>query len=431
MSRDVEAGNHTDLRSDYSSASQCQNFKNRNLDILLSATPRNRSRIVSSLAASQRAELLRHMAPDDVADLLQISEAGIREQILDSLDEERREDVTALLPYDAETAGGLMTPRYASLNFSATVEEAIESLREQALRNTETVYDVYVFDDSSSLVGVTGLRELLIAPSASPIREIMNRDFVTTSLGEDQELVARKIAEYDLNSIPVLDEGGTMRGIVTVDDVVDVIKWEDTEDIHKIGGAEALPFSYSESPFLSVVSSRATWLVLLFIGALLTTSTVAHYQDSLSSMIVLTAFIPLIISSGGNAGTQATTLIIRSMALGELQLEDWLRVIVREATVGLCLGLILSLLGLARILGWEVAFGAYGDTVIPLTISISVSIFIVVLWGTICGASLPFILQALKKDPAGASAPMVTTILDITGLFLYLHISTTVLGLAK
>ena len=256
----------------------------------------------------------------------------------------------------------------------------------------------------------------------------METDLVTTSEETDQETVSRLLTRYDLVALPVLDAEGRMKGIVTFDDIVDVVEEEATEDIQKMGGSEALDAPYMQVSMVQMIKKRAGWLAALFLGELLTATAMGHYEHEIARAVVLAVFIPLIISSGGNSGSQATTLIIRALALSEVRVRDWFRVIRRELVAGLSLGAILGAIGFARVMVWQVAFKSYGDHAVLIGLTVAFSLVGVVLWGTLTGSSLPFLFRRLGFDPASASAPFVATLVDVTGLIIYFSVASLLLS---
>lgn len=330
-----------------------------------------------------------------------------------------RRELTALLAYAEDAAGGLMNPRFARIRADMSVEEAIRYIRRQAREEIETISYAYVLDAGQRLVGVVSFRELLVASADKPIRDVMTHDVVSVPERMDQEQVSRVMAQTDLVALPVVDAENRMKGIVTIDDVIDVVREEATEDIHKLGGQEALEAPYLQTPLRAMLRKRAVWLAVLFVGEMLTASAMAHYQTELAHAVILALFVPLIISSGGNSGSQATTLIIRAMALGELRPRDWWRILRREVLAGLGLGLILGMLGLFRVILWETVFHTYGSHYVLVGVTVGFSLVAVVMWGTITGSMLPFLLRACRLDPASASAPLVATVVDVSGLAIY------------
>ena len=375
--------------------------------------------LVQVMREGERRLWMRLLAPDDAADVIQSATEDIRPELLAALEPQTRKEVAALMAYAEDEAGGLMSPRFARLRPDMTVDEALSYLRKQAQAKLETIYQAYVLDSAQHLEGVVSFRELFASPGSKKIEDVMETDLVTVLEDLDQEEVARLFAKHGLSAVPVVDGDGRMKGIVTVDDVVDVVEEEATEDIQKLGGMEALDTPYLQTPFLSMVKKRAGWLAALFLGEMLTASAMGHYQDEVAKAVVLSLFVPLIISSGGNSGSQATTLVIRAMALGEIQIKDWWRIVRREVAAGLTLGLILSVIGAARILVWQALFHTYGEHYLPIAATVSVSLIGVVSWGTLSGAMLPFIIRRLGFDPASASAPFVATLVDVLGLIIY------------
>jgi magnesium transporter len=320
-----------------------------------------------------------------------------------------------------------MNPRYARVRPDVTVDEAISYVRKQAREVTEGVYYVYVIDADQTLLGVVSFRDLFSATPGKTVRDIMTVDVVKARDDMDQEELSRLFAEHDLQAIPVVDAEGHIKGIVTVDDIVDVLQEEATEDIQKIGGTRALEAPYLEVGFREMLSKRVVWLAVLFVGELLTATAMGRFEDEIAKAVVLSVFIPLIISSGGNSGSQASTLVIRAMALGEVTLADWWRVFARELSQGLGMGAILGGIGFARVMLWEVLFHTYGSHALALGVTIGFSVLGVVLWGTLSGSMLPFVLRRIGLDPASASAPFVATLVDVTGIVIYFTIASLVL----
>ena len=396
-------------------------------DFFLDLSARDQYELVFAMPGEQRRSWMRLLPPDDAADLVQEAEEDEREALLALLDEQTRREVMALLAYAEDDAGGLMNPRYAQVRADVSVDEAIAYLRKQVREKLEHVYYVYVNDADRRLVGVVSLRELFAAASGRTVREVMNTDIVTARPDMDQEELGRLFAEHDLQSIPVVDADGRMQGIVTVDDIVDVLQEEATEDIQKIGGTEALDAPYLEVGLPQMVQKRVIWLSALFLSEMLTTTAMSRFESEISRAVVLAVFIPLIISSGGNSGSQATTLVIRAMALGEVKLGDWWRVVHRELTTGLAMGAILGLIGFARIEIWQMLFHTYGPEHLRVAFTIGFAVVGVVTWGTIAGSMLPFVLKRVGLDPASASAPFVATLVDVTGIVIYFSIASQIL----
>src|SRR5215475_2952434 len=317
--------------------------------------------LLLELPAVERRGWMRLLAPDDAADAVQAATASERDSLLALLDESTRHEVIALLAYAEDEAGGLMSPRFARVRPEMTADEAIRYLHKQARERVETIYYVYVLDAQQRLVGVVSFRELFEASGTMKVRNLMHTDVVTASEQMDQEDVGLLFAKHSFLAIPVVDADGHMKGVVTVDDIVDVVQEEATEDIQKIGGMEALDEPYLDIGLFRMIRKRAGWLSALFMGEMLTATAMGRFQDEIARAVVLALFVPLIISSGGNSGSQASTLVVRALALGELRLRDWWRVIRRELSAGLALGGILASLGFTRILLWQTLFhGMYG-----------------------------------------------------------------------
>jgi magnesium transporter len=394
----------------------------------LSLDTRAQAELLSVLPGNERQLWMRQLPPDDAADVCQAVAAETREPLLRLLDEPTRREVSALLAYAEDEAGGLMSPRYVRLRAEMSVDEAIKYLRRAAReRSAETIYYIYVLDAEQRLIGVVSFRDLFAAPPERTVREVMRKDVVSVRDDLDQEAVANVMARSNLMAVPVVDAEGRIQGIVTVDDIVDVVREEATEDIQKIGGTEALDAPYLEVGVLELVRKRAVWLTVLFLGQLLTATAMALYEDAIARAVVLALFIPLIISSGGNSGSQASTLVIRALAMGEVGLRDWSRVFVRELGTSFLLGLILGTIGLLRVVLWPARETAFGEHFFLIGLTVAVSLVWIVVWGSIAGSMLPFILRGLGFDPASASAPFVATVVDVTGLVIYFSVATAIL----
>jgi magnesium transporter len=396
--------------------------------LIRSLAAREQTEILLATSAQEARAWLRLLPPDDVADVIQATELEERGRLLQLLDDGARREVVALLAYAEDDAGGLMNPRYARLRPEMSVDEASSYLRRQAREHAETLYYVYVLDAEQKLLGVITFRDLFMAPPEKKVRDIMVTDVVTAAEELDQEALSQLFAEHDYIAIPVVDRQGVMKGVVTVDDIVDVVQEEATEDIQKIGGMSALDAPYLDVSFRHMVRKRAGWLAALFIGEMLTATAMGHFEEQIARAVVLALFVPLIISSGGNSGSQASTLVIRAMALQELRLRDWWRVVRRELAAGLSLGAILATIGLVRILAWQALFGLYGPHYMLIALTVAGSLVGVVMWGTIVGATLPMALTKLGFDPASASAPFVATLVDVSGIVIYFTVASLLLG---
>jgi len=396
-------------------------------DVFFGLSTREQCELLLALPPRERQLWMRQLAPDDAADAVQQADEEQREGMLRLLDEPTRREVSALLAYAEDEAGGLMSPRYVRLRVEMSVDEAISYLRRAARERVETIYYIYVLDGEQRLLGVVSFRELFAAPPDKTVRDVMRTEVVSVPEDMDQEEVANVIAQNDLMAVPVLDAEGRIKGIVTVDDIVDVVREEATEDIQKIGGTQALDAPYLEVGVLEMVRKRAVWLTVLFVGQLLTATAIAYYESEIARAVVLALFIPLVISSGGNSGSQASTLVIRAMAMEEVRLRDWWLVLRRELAAGLLLGLLLGLIGLLRVVLWPGRRTLFGEHFFLLGVTVAVSLVWIVLWGAVAGAMLPFVLRRLGFDPASASAPFVSTLVDVTGLVIYFSVATLLL----
>lgn len=419
------------LWSEYSSLERQEIFRGLEhedaSELLLDLATSDQVELLSALDPARRSSFLKGLPPDELADLLQEVESPA--EWLEGLSESARREVQALLAYREDQAGGLMSPRYARVRPDFTVEQALAYLRGQATEKSETIYTLYVLDAEQRLQGVLSLRDLIAQPLQTRICDIMTTDLVTAPSDLDQEALSRLFVQNRLMAIPVVDGEGRMKGVVTVDDIVDVVQEEATEDIQKMGGQEALDLPYLRTGFAEMTRKRAGWLTALFLGEMLTATAMGYFEAEIARAVVLALFVPLIISSGGNSGSQATTLVIRAMALGEIRLTDWWRVARRELLTGLCLGLILGLVGSLRISLWQQLFGTYGPEVVRLGMTVATSLVGVVTFGTLAGSMLPFLLRRVGVDPASASAPFVATLVDVSGLVIYFSVARVILGI--
>ena len=396
-------------------------------DFFLQLTARDRAELILALPPGERRLWMRLLAPDDAADVIQEAPPGEREGLLALLDDSTRREVKGLLDYAEDDAGGLMNTRYSRLRADMTVGEAISYLRRDARTREKTVYYAYVVDPEERLLGVVSFRDLIVAPGDKLVKEVMRTEVISAPEDLDQEALSQLFMRHHLMMVPVVDAEGRIKGIVSVDDIVHVVQEEATEDIQKIGGVETLDGPYLQVPLLKMIQKRAGWLAALFLGEMLTATAMGQFEAEIARAVVLALFVPLIISSGGNSGSQATTLVIRAMALGEVRLRDWWRVIRREFITGLGLGTILAAIGLTRILLWQGLFNVYGDHYFLLAMTVALSLIGVVMWGSLIGSILPFILRGLGFDPASASAPFVATLVDVTGLVIYFSVAAMVL----
>ena len=393
--------------------------RNTAQQLFLILSSKERAALIFTLPNGERKIWMRILPPDDAVDIIQAADSKMRPQLLELLDDQTRTEVNALLSYKQDVAGGLMNPRFARARPEQTVDEAIRYVRLQARESLEGIYYVFVLDDEQHLLGVVSFHSLFRATPEKLVREIMRADVIKVSDHEDQEVVSRLFAQYKFLALPVVDSAGKIKGVITSDDVLHAVQEEATEDIQKIGGMEVLNRPYFEMGFFSMLKKRGGWLAALFLGEMLTASAMSYFQDEIARAVVLALFVPLIISSGGNSGSQAATLVIRAMALGEVRLRDFRKVVYREFGTGLGLGIILGVIGFIRIVLWQNFFHIYGEHYLLLAFTVSLSLVGVVLWGTLSGSFLPFILRRLGFDPASASAPFVATLVDVSGILIY------------
>jgi len=384
--------------------------------------------IISMMPRETAATLLAGVSADRVAQLFRKLEEPHRTELLERLDPDTRIMIQRLLAYPPHTAGSIMTTEFASVPSSFSVQQTLDYLR-QVERTRETVYAIYVLDPiTKNLVNAITLRRLITGEPGAPVLSVARPGrLITVSPLMDREDVARLISKYDLLAVPVVDHGRVL-GIVTVDDIMDAIVQETTEDLQKLGGMEALHEPYMEIGFWKMIRARGGWLAVLFLSEMLTASAMQSYQSELEKAIVLTLFIPLIMSSGGNSGSQATSLLIRALALRELELGDWWRVALRELPSGITLGAMLGLIGIVRIAIWQ-KFGIYdyGEHWVLIGLTVASALVGIVTFGSLTGSMLPFILQRIGFDPASASAPFVATLVDVTGLVIYFTVASLIL----
>lgn len=370
------------------------------------------------LKQDEAAAILDEMAPDDRTRLLHALTAATTERLLALLNPGERLAAERLLGYPEDSVGRLATSDYVRLSPEWTVERALDHIRRYG-RDSETLDFTYVVDEQDKLIDDIHIRKLLLAEPAARISELMDHSFVALEATDDQETAIGAMRRSDLTVLPVTDTDGVLIGIVTVDDVFDVAAAETTEDIQKLGGVQTFDEPYLQIALTRMVRKRAGWLVILFLGEMLTATAMGFFEEEIEKAVVLALFVPLIISSGGNSGSQAATLVVRAMALGEVYLSDWWRVMRREVFSGLALGAILGSLGFLRIALWSAFSNIYGEYWYLIALTVGLSLVGIVLWGTLAGSMLPFILRRLGLDPAASSAPFVATLVDVTGLVIY------------
>ena len=392
-------------------------------------TLRRRSTILEQLDPAIAAKILEGMSADERTAVIRVMSPYQQHQIVPKACEQVQREIKQLLRYPPRTAGGIMTTEFVRLRPTMTVEEALRAIKDYAA-DQETIYACYVLDEGSGrLLGAVSLRDLVLADPTARIASVMHRKPVSVGAHQSQKEAAIRISKYNLLAVPVLETDDRVVGFVTVDDVIDVLLEEETERTLRMGAVEpsALDLPYIETPFATMVKKRATWLVILFLGEMLTATAMGYFEDEISKAVVLALFLPLIISSGGNSGSQATTLVIRAMALGEFTLADWWRIAWREVITGSALGAILGIIGFTRIAAWTPFTNVYGAHWLLVAVTGGLSLVGVVAWGTICGSMLPFILKRLGTDPATSSAPFVATLVDVTGLVIYFSVALVVM----
>jgi magnesium transporter len=384
--------------------------------------------ILQELPREKAAVLLAGMSSDMAADLVHQLEDEPRADVMGRLDPATRSAITGLLAYPENTAGAMMTTEFVSVPANWSVAETLEHIR-RVERTRETVYAIYVLDPlTRRLSGTVTLRRLILAQPQDNITTVMNITPITTTPLVDREDVARLITKYDLLAVPVIDKAGRVLGIVTVDDIIDAIIEENTEDVQRFGGMAATEEPYMQIALPAMLRKRGGWLCILLLGEMLTASAMQFFEGELEKALVLTLFIPLIMSSGGNSGSQATSLLLRALALREVRLRDWWRVALRELPTGLILGVMLGAIGLVRVIAWQ-KFGLYnyGEHYVLVGLTVAAALVGIVTFGSVVGSMLPFIMQRIGFDPAVASAPFVATLVDVTGLMIYFSVALLIL----
>lgn len=399
------------------------------VDVLNEPSLDRRHAIVQKLNKGVAGALIAAMAPDQRADLIRELPAARQKAVLATIDEPERSVLQSLLKYPEGSVGSIMTTEFASVASNTTVADAVERVRLLA-PDVTAVYAIYVADPTTGVLErAIHLQDLLLADRNAPIMSVGDaRKPLATSPTTSQEDAARMISKYNLVALPVVDDSGKMLGAATVDDVIDAMVREATEDVQRFGGVEALEMPYLRISFAGMVRKRAGWLAALFLGEMLTATAMGYFQGEIARAVVLALFIPLIISSGGNSGSQSTSLIIRALALRELQLRDWWRVAIRELPTGLALGVVLGVIGIIRILTWQhLGWYDYGPNHNLVALTVGVALVGVVTFGSMAGSMLPFLLRRLGFDPASASAPFVATLVDVTGLVIYFSVAYAIL----
>ncbi|HEU5078703.1 MAG TPA: magnesium transporter [Opitutaceae bacterium] len=382
----------------------------------------NQRKLLRLLSQEQAAALLNALAPDDRTAFLDEMPLDVAMQMLSLLSPEERKVAQSLLAYPEGSVGRMMTLDFVAVRPEFTVGEALNYIRTHGY-DRETLNVIYVVDDNGRLIDDVRVRRLLLSPLETPLRSLMDGNFTWLTATDPQEKALDIFRKFDRVALPVVDDATRVIGIVTVDDILDVASQVATEDIQKLGGSEALDEPYITIALSRMVKKRASWLVVLFLGEMLTATAMSFFEDEMKRAIVLGLFVPLVISSGGNAGSQAATLVIRALALGEFKLKDWWRVMRREVAVGLSLGVILGVIGFLRIAAWSAFSNIYGPHWHIVGVTVGVALVGIVLWGSLMGSMLPLLIKRLGFDPATSSAPFVATLVDVTGLIIYFSVA--------
>ena len=408
------------------------------VDAMAAADPRLAMQVVAELGVDVGAaslalrpardivRLLQELAPDDAAALIDRFPGPLADEVRELMrGQQPTAEITEVLENPEGTAGRIMNPRVFALPEDTTAAEAVNAI--QQLGGNEMSFYLYVIDERRHLVGVVSLRRLLLVPPQARLKNIMTTEVISVGVDTPEEEVARKVSSYHLLAVPVVDDENKLVGTVTVDDVIEVIRDTTTEEFQKLGGLEALDEPYVLTPMLTLVKKRARWLVVLFLGEMLTATAMGYFEREIARAVVLALFVPLVISSGGNSGSQAASLIIRALAVGEVTLRDWWRIMRREVLSGLALGGILGGVGFIRVSLWQQLFGTYGAHWFLIALTVMFALIGVVMWGTIAGSMLPFVMKRLGADPATSSAPFVATLVDVTGLVIYFSVAAVIL----
>ena len=379
--------------------------------------------IIKELPARKTAKILNELPPDDRTDFLEeLPKAAIRD-LIKLLDPEERKITLSLLGYPEDSVGRLMTPDYVYVYPQYSVAQVLDTIRKYG-KNSETIDVIYIIDEKGGLIDDIRIRDLLLAKPDEIISDIIDGRFVALNVYDDQEHASQVFKMNNRTAIPVVDDNDVLLGIVTIDDILWVTNEEFSEDMQKMGGTEALNEPYLDISIFKLFKKRITWLVVLFIGELLTATAMGYFEDELAKVLVLASFIPLILSTGGNSGSQSSTLIIQAIAVGEITIADWWRILRREIIGGFLLGVLLGILGFFRVAAWHLIVpGFYGIHWLLIAITIGFTILGVVIWGTITGSMLPIVLKRLGADPAVSSAPFVATLVDVTAILIYFSLA--------
>ncbi len=397
-------------------------------DVLVELDDDVREDFLASLTSKEIAEHIDNMDSDDAADVIAELPDNVQDEVLAQMeDSEQASDIVELLNYDENTAGGLMATELIRVHVNSNAIECVREIREQA-DNVENIYAIYVVDDDEKLVGLLHLKKLIVSSTRSRVSEIYDPKVISIKTNTAAEEVANLMDKYNLVVLPVVDALGRLVGRITIDDIVDVRREEETEDLQRMAGMEALDEPYMNMSLWGILRKRAGWLVILFLGETLTATAMGFFENEIAKVVILSLFVPLIISSGGNTGSQASTLVIRALALGEITIRNWWTIIKREIKVGVILGLILGIIGFIRVAAWSQFTPIYGPHWFEIALTVGTSLIGVVLWGNIIGSIFPLILKRFGFDPAVSSAPFVATLVDITGLIIYFSVASLLLG---
>lgn len=394
-------------------------------DALIEMEEDKRERFLALLTSEQIADQIDHLPSDEAADVIAELPENIQEEVLREIEKDdaaQASDIVDLLKYDENTAGGLMQKELVKVNSEKSMIDCVRELRKHA-DHIEDIYAIYVVDDADRLVGLIPLKKILTTSLKTRIADVYEPEVISVKTNMDVEEVAKVMEKYNLVFISVVDGLGRLVGRITIDDVVDVIRKEETEDVQKMAAVQVLDDSYMGTSYLQMIKKRAGWLVVLFVGESFTATAMSFFENNIAKAVVLALFVPLIISSGGNTGSQASSLIIRALALGQVSVKEWWKIASREIWIGLSLGIILGLIGFLRVAVWSAFVDVYGPHWMLVGITVGVALVGVVLWGNLMGSLFPIILKRLGWDPAVASAPFVATLVDVTGLIIYFSVA--------
>lgn len=398
------------------------------VDVFSYFEPDIQQEIVKSLTDKDLADVLNNLDPDDRTELFENFPDELIKHSINLLNQEERSIALNLIGYKEDSIARLMTPHYIQVKEYYTVKQVLAHIKKYG-KKAETLNYIFIVDGKNRLIDDLKIGEILLADDDTKVSDLMDHNFVSLKTTVPIEGAFEIFDKYDRSTIPVITENNVLVGIVTFDDILDRMKIRDTEDIQKFGGMEELDVSYTKTPIAELIKKRAGWLVILFVGEMFTASAMSYYDAEIEKAVVLALFVPLIISSGGNSGSQAASLIIRAMALGEIKLKDWWYVMKKELYSGLALGGILGLIGFIRITIWEkTGIYDYGEYWVSIALTVSLSLVVIVLWGTLSGSLVPFILRRIGFDPATASSPFVATLVDVSGLIIYFSIAATLLS---